>query len=173
MVHYQIPPGSKNLIRVQFIHGLEGSPQGTKARLLAAQFDARTPSMETSDFEGCIETQRECLAEFGPDLVVGSSFGGAVAVALLQRGLWAGPTLLLAQAAELLGLRPELPDRVPVWIVHGQGDSVVDPAASRRLAAAGSSEWVRLIEVDDDHPLSASVESGALVAWIRELSALR
>lgn len=158
------------MIKVQFIHGLEGSPQGTKARLLAEHFDARTPAMDTSDFEASIEAQRGCLAEFGPDIVVGSSFGGAVAVALLQRGLWSGPTLLLAQAAELLGLRPELPDGVPVWIVHGRHDEVVDPAASRRLAAGGDSHWVRLIEIEDDHPLTASVESGALLEWVRDLS---
>jgi hypothetical protein len=30
---------------------------------------------------------------------------------------------------------------------------------------------VRLIEVDDDHSLSASVASGALVEWVRELGA--
>ena len=158
-------------MRVQFIHGLEGSPQGTKARLLAEHFDARTPAMDTSDFEGCVTTQRGVIEEFRPELLAGSSFGGAVAVALLQRGLWRGPTLLLAQAAELLGVEPRLPSGVPIWIVHGSRDEVVDPAYSRRLAAAGDSASVRLIEVDDDHPLSASVASGALLRWVRELGA--
>ena len=160
------------MTKVQFIHGLEGSPQGTKAQLLARHFEARTPAMDPSDFESCVAVQRRCLGEFRPEVVVGSSFGGAVAVALLQRGDWAGPTLLLAQAAERLGLRPALPDRVPIWIVHGTRDDVVDPEDSRRLAASGSPEWVRLLEVDDDHALSASVESGALLDWVRELSAV-
>jgi hypothetical protein len=40
---------------------------------------------------------------------VGSSFGGAVAVVLLQRGAWRGPTLLLAPAAVELGVEPRLP----------------------------------------------------------------
>ncbi len=161
------------MIKVQFIHGLEGSPQGKKARLLARHFEARTPSMDTTDFESCVEVQRQTLREFQPEILVGSSFGGAVAVALLQRGEWAGPTLLLAQAAEHFGLRPQLPDGVPIWIVHGSRDDVVDPDDSRRLAAAGSPKWVRWIEVDDDHSLNASVESGALVDWVRELSARR
>ena len=38
-------------IRVQFVHGLESSPQGNKARLFAEHFDARTPSMDTKDYE--------------------------------------------------------------------------------------------------------------------------
>ena len=86
-------------LRVQFVHGLEGSPRGSKARLLARHFDARTPEMDTRDFEGCVARQTEVLTEFSPDVLVGSSFGGAVAVAMLNQGLWTGPTLLLAQAA--------------------------------------------------------------------------
>ena len=86
-------------MRVQFIHGLEGSPQGSKARVLAEHFDAITPAMDTKDFAGCVATQAEVIGSFRPDVLVGSSFGGAVAVALLMRGDWRGPTLLLAQAA--------------------------------------------------------------------------
>jgi len=33
-----------------------------------------------------------------PDVVVGSSWGGAVALACIQTGVWYGPTLLLAPA---------------------------------------------------------------------------
>ena len=163
-------------IRVHFIHGLEGSPSGSKARLLARHFDAVTPAMDTSDFEGCVARHAALLAEGEgdrPDVLAGSSFGGAVAVALLQRGHWAGPTLLLAQAALLYGLPASLPSGVPVWVVHGSGDDVVPPEHSRRLAAAGEPEHVRLIEVDDDHSLHASVANGSLVDWVRGLAALR
>ena len=162
-------------IRVHFIHGLEGSPSGSKARLLARHFDAVTPAMDTSDFEACVAQHAALLADggAGPNVLAGSSFGGAVAVALLQRGHWAGPTLLLAQAALLYGLPAELPAGVPVWIAHGSGDDVVPPEHSRRLAAAGDPALVRLIEVEDDHSLHASVANGSLVDWVRALAALR
>ena len=159
-------------LRVQFAHGLEGSPQGTKARLLSANFDARTPAMDTSDFEACVAVHRHELASFRPDVLVGSSYGGAIAVALLQSGEWSGPTLLLAQAALQLGLPAELPRNAavgPVWLVHGHRDDVIDPEDSRRLAAAGPASRVRLIEVDDDHPLNESVASGKLLEWVRAL----
>lgn len=156
-------------LRVQFIHGLEGSPQGRKARLLAEHFDARTPAMDTADFEACVRLQAEEVSRFEPDVLVGSSFGGGVAVALLQRGLWRGPTLLLAQAALHQGLELTLPERVRVWIVHGVRDDLVDPAESRTLARSGTRSLVRSIEVDDDHPLSRSTENGDLVRWVREL----
>jgi hypothetical protein len=156
--------------RVLFIHGQESGPQGTKAQLLAERFTASTPQMDTRDFEACVARQAEAIRRFRPDVLVGSSFGGAVAVALLQRGLWRGPTLLLAQAAEQLGLRPELPTGVRVWIVHGTRDDVVPVAASGVLAQSGSPGFVRLVEVDDDHRLSASVADGRLVEWVRELA---
>lgn len=158
-------------LRVQFAHGLEGSPQGSKARLLARVFDARTPAMPTRDFEACVSLHAETLRDFRPDLLVGSSFGGAVAVALLQRAAWTGPTLLLAQAAAHQGLALELPRDVHVWLVHGLQDTLVDPEESRVLARSGTPGRVRLIEVEDDHPLRASVEQGRLQEWVRDLHA--
>lgn len=158
-------------LRVQFVHGLEGSPQGAKARLLAEHFDACTPAMDTSDFEACAALHARVLGEFRPDVLVGSSFGGAVAVALLQREQWVGPTLLLAQAAVRRGLAPRLPEGVPVWLVHGSGDTLVDPEDSRVLARTGSPALVRLLEVEDDHALHASVRRGDLVEWVRALVA--
>lgn len=159
-------------LRVQFAHGSEGSPQGTKARLLAQHFDAHTPAMDTSDFSACVALHRRELGRFRPDVLVGSSYGGAVAVALLQERAWLGPTLLLAQAALPLGLPVALPPDSgagPIWLVHGTRDDVVDPTDSRRLAESTPSDRVRLIEVDDDHPLSRSVANGALLSWVRQL----
>jgi len=157
--------------RVQFIHGLEGSPQGSKARLFGEHFDCVTPAMDTSDFEGCVAVQAEAIRSFEPDVLVGSSFGGAVAVELLARRVWRGRTLLLAQAALKRDPRARLPEDVTVWLVHGLGDTLVDPAESRRLAHTGSPERVRLIEVEDDHPLHASVADGRLVEWVKALAA--
>jgi predicted esterase len=157
-------------LRVQFIHGLEGSPQGAKARLLARHFETLTPAMDTSDFEACVAVQANALGGFRPDVLVGSSFGAAVAVELLQRGLWRGATLLLAQAALRRSARAELPPGVPVWLVHGLRDELIDIEESRRLAATGSPEWVVLYEVDDDHPLHETVRSGRLVELVRALA---
>lgn len=45
--------------------------------------------------------------------------------------------------------------RVPTLIIHGSRDDVVDPALSRTWAAG--KRHVHLIEVDDEHELSASI----------------
>jgi predicted esterase len=159
-------------LRVQFIHGLEGSPQGAKARFLAEHFEACTLAMDTRDFAGCVDAQARALAETGPDVVVGSSFGGAVAVELLARGAWRGPTLLLAQAALKLGRTRVLPVGVPVILVHGLRDDVVAIDDSRALAATGSARLVKLIEVDDDHRLQTLLDSGRLANLVREVVSL-
>src|SRR5262245_28492970 len=137
-------------LRIQFAHGLHSGPQGNKGRLFAQHFDVRTPAMNTRDFEGCIAQHARELAEFQPQLLIGSSFGGAVVMALLQRGAWRGETLFLAQAARHYLREPRLPSGMRVTLVHGTRDEVVDVTQSRLLAATGEPDWVELIEGDDD-----------------------
>ena len=160
-------------IRVHFIHGLEGSPSGSKARLLARHFEAVTPAMDTSDFEGCVAQHAALLAAggHGPDVLAGSSFGGSGGGGAPATGpLVRDRPCSSRQAALLYGLPAELPPGVPVWIAHGSGVDLVPPEHSRRLAAAGDPAHVRLIEVDDDHSLHASVDNGSLVDWVREIA---
>lgn len=159
-------------LRVQFVHGLESSPQGIKARLFGRHFEARTPEMNTRDFEGSVAVQAAELRTFEPHVVVGSSYGGAIALALLQEGHWRGPTLLLAQAGLRRRMPAVLPDDTDVWLVHGTRDEIIDPEDSRVLARSGTPGRVRLIEVDDEHSLHTTVEDGRLLHWVEELGAL-
>jgi pimeloyl-ACP methyl ester carboxylesterase len=153
---------------VQLIHGLEGSPRGAKAQYLAQRFELLCPEMNTGDFEAALATQAAALVEFRPDVVVGSSFGGAVALALVQRGPWAGPTLLLAPALGHFGVALSVPPGAPVTVVHGTRDAICPVEDSRRLAAAGG---VRLVELDDEHRLSTLLGDERLADWVRELAA--
>lgn len=157
-------------VRVQFVHGLESSPQGIKAQLLARHFDACTPAMDTHDFEASVAVQSAALREFEPHVLVGSSYGGAIAVALLQRGDWRGPTLLLAQAALRRGQPVWLPEDVTIWLVHGTRDEIIAVEDSRVLARTGTPGRVRLLEIDDVHALHTTVEDGRLVAWVEALA---
>jgi predicted esterase len=152
------------MLKIQFVHGLEGSPQGRKALFFKRHFNTNTPYMDTSNFSECVRQQAQVLREFSPDLLVGSSFGGAVVMALLERSLWSGPTLLLAPAAFWYNAKAALPESVPITIVHGRNDSVINIEDSRKLVAAASGGRVRLLEVDDAHDLGGLVESGQLAA---------
>lgn len=157
--------------KVQFAHGLEGSPTGNKATVLGRHFRVHTPAMNVLDVPSCIALHAEALRRFEPDVLVGSSFGGAIAVELLRTGAWRGPTLLLAQAAVGYDANARLPDAVHVWLVHGTADRLIPLADSRQLAATGAAPFVQLFEVDDDHPLRKYVASGGLVEHVRALHA--
>jgi alpha/beta superfamily hydrolase len=160
-----------SVTRVQFVHGLESGPGGTKARYLAERFpEAVTPAMNTKDFEASVQLQLDTIREKAPDVLVGSSFGGAVAVALLQRGAWSGPTILLAPAVKHLGLRVSLPENVRVIIVHGTQDDIVDIETSRLLAKCGSPGHVELIEVDDAHRLQSLVSDATLADLVERVA---
>lgn len=160
-------------LRVQLIHGLEGSPTGAKAQYLGRHFELRAPAMNTGDFRASVRAQAEALREFAPEVLVGSSFGGGVAVALLESGDWRGPTVLLAPAVGYVGVAPVLPAGVPVTIVHGTRDDVVPIEDSRALARSGTPSLVTMLEVDDEHRLSSLLDGDRLAKLVRDVAARR
>lgn len=160
-------------MKVQLIHGKEGHPRGRKAQLLDAHFELCCPSMDTDDFEAATDAQAKALSEFTPDVLVGSSFGGAVACELLRRDLWRGPTLLLACAAWHYDHSYTLPAAVPVVLVHGVHDELFPVEHSHRLAATSPTpEMVSVVEVDDDHALRATVDGEHLIAYVRQVASM-
>ncbi|HEX4337760.1 MAG TPA: alpha/beta fold hydrolase [Polyangiaceae bacterium] len=154
-------------LKVQFIHGLEGGPGSSKATYLDRFFDTETPSMDTADFEGALAVQAAHLERFAPDVLVGSSFGGAIALALLVRGIHRGPTVLLAPAHVYFGVTGPVPDGTRVVIAHGLRDDVVSVEDSRKLAATGTPGYVELVLVDDEHRLATLLEGDALATLVR------
>jgi len=169
-----------------FVHGLESNAQGFKAVYLARHFEVVATEMDTTfvvvvrggdksaklkvdadRFERCVQAQMETLRRCKPDVLFGSSFGGAVCLRLIEKGAWRGPTVLLAQAH--LVLFPDLPPPsvpvgMPITFIHGLRDTVVPIEGSRRLAelaadANGSAvgddihSVVRLVMPDDTHGL--------------------
>jgi pimeloyl-ACP methyl ester carboxylesterase len=174
--------------RVLFFHGLEGSPEGHKPTHLRAQpaLVVFAPRIDTAPLiarlaagelrpgelpgdivEPIVDAARAALEDARADVVVGSSFGGAVAMELARRKLWRGPMVLLAPAGtKLLGIdRLEHPARVA--IVHGAQDDVVPSADSVTLAERSPGE-VELTLVEDDHRLRKTVDDGAIercIAW--------
>ena len=160
-------------LRVQFAHGLESGPGSAKAMYFDKRFDAVTPAMNTSDFEACVTLHADEIAAQEPDVLVGSSFGGAVVLALLQRGFFVGPSLLLAPAYRGHGAGDRIPDGLRVLIVHGTRDTVVPIEDSRALAQTGSKGSVALVEVDDDHMLASLLESDELAMLVRRTFTLR
>jgi pimeloyl-ACP methyl ester carboxylesterase len=157
--------------RVVFLHGRESGPGGTKATWLAERLGAITPQMDTTSVAAALPTAREALRAHAPPLVVGSSFGGAVTVALLQEGVIRVPVVLLAPAVRRLGVPNLLPEGTRAVILHGENDDLVPLEDSRALAATGGAGVsLRVIAgPDGDHRLNALLADGTLAGVLDAL----
>ena len=158
-------------MRVLLLHGLEGSPNGAKAQALRKSFELDAPALPTGDFEACVALAQGRLKSQTPDVVVGSSFGGAVALSLILGGHWCGPTLLLAPASKFLGRSVDLPVEARVLVVHGVQDEVVPVEESRQLVAGRPS--AKLVEIQDEHRLSRLLEGERLADYVRQAAGLK
>lgn len=144
-----------------FFHGREGTNRGRKARWLATEYGACTPSYKTATLEDVLPRARRFITQHRPTAIIGSSFGGAVLLAMIQEGHWSGPSVFLAQAGVKFGLKPELPEGLPAVLIHGTRDDIVDLEDSRLLAESNGST---LHEIDDDHRLGSIRDSGLLAS---------
>ena len=154
---------------IVFLHGLESGPGGNKAVWLHARYGAYTPKLETGSFPDAVAGAAAAIAEHAPRVVVGSSYGGAVATKLLLDGIWSGPTVLIAPAARRLGLDPALPPGARVIVLHGELDDIVPLADSHRLVA-GAGEGVELWTIPGgDHRLNTILTDGTLARALEKL----
>ena len=80
----------------------------------------------------CVTIQSAAIRREKPDIVVASSWGGAIALLCIQQGHWGGPTLLLAPALSLKGWWAKLLVQPLAW--EGQQPETA-AAVTQRLAA--------------------------------------
>ena len=136
-------------MKVLFLHGWRSVPGGVKPTYLAAHgYAVLNPQLPDDDFA---EAVRIAQAEFDahrPAVVVGSSRGGAVAMALAG-----GPRLvLLCPAWKKYGPARTVP--AGTVILHSRADDVVPFADSEELVRASGLPAAALVEVGTDHRLA-------------------
>lgn len=188
--------GGGIVARIVFLHGLESQvdadlvPTGRKAQHLRDRYGAETVALDTREaqkrqrqmgnydfsypFDGYddafalpMQRARDALGQ-DTQLVIGSSFGGAVLLRLLHETPgWRGPAIFLAGAGVKLTPHDSLPTGSRCILIHGTGDKVVPPADSRLLA--NSSPSAQLVLVEDGHRLSSVVSEGTLDEAIERL----
>ncbi len=151
-----------------FLHGLESGPHGRKYQALATAFgEVQAPDTE-GVFDPVERLERIVAATRSLErgLVVGSSFGGLMAVLLAHHHPERVGALVLCAPA----VYPPRVDAVyrlpPTVILHGVHDDIVSIAVSEELADRTGATLLRL---DDDHGLAASLQ--VLVDAVDELRA--
>ncbi len=143
--------------KILFLHGLESSSQGTKARFFADNF----PQVVSPDFSGDLEERLQQLEEICStenDLnLIGSSFGGLMAArfALKYPERIARLTLLAPALNYGNYCAPKVMLPIPTIIIMGKNDTVTPADKVIPLAEKTFSNLKVQIE-DDDHMLHNS-----------------
>ncbi len=135
-------------------------------------------------WEACIAIQRAAIERHRPDVLLGSSWGGAVAVALIARGHWRGPTVLLAPAFQVVADRMATSDVArdvatlqttaadhPIVVFHDPTDATIPIAHSEALAAGSAVELHRVAA--GGHRLMGILDDGSLIAALDQVAAAR
>ena len=112
-----------------FLHGWQSVPGGVKPTFLARHgHEVINPKLPDEDFEEAIRIAQEQFDKHQPDVVVGSSRGGAVA---LNINSGSAKLVLLCPAWKKWGTaRTVKPGTV---ILHSQGDDVIPFGDSEEL----------------------------------------
>lgn len=133
-------------MKILFLHGKESSPNSTKATFLRGKgHEVIAPLLDAHDWEQSVLAARQAIFEHSPDVVVGSSRGGAVAMA-------AQPTLpLVLVAPAWVKYAPWSTISSNVTVLHSAEDEVIPFCESQRLSSIFGA---RLIEVGMSHRMS-------------------
>jgi hypothetical protein len=147
-------------MKILFCHGLEGSPSGRKATALRdAGHEVVAPLLPRDDFEGAVRIARQAAEECRPDVIVGSSRGGAVAMRIADTS--PAPLVLLAPAWRRFGVEPVV--RRDTRVLHGIKDDVVPLADSIELEQRNGLPPEDLVPINDDHRLGSPLALEALL----------
>ncbi len=148
---------------VLFCHGLESAPHGAKYHALAdAGLQVLAPDCREKDLAQRVQMLAEAIAQHTPRVVVGSSYGGIAgllaSLVAAERGHAIEGLVLCAPALSLPNPQEVSVERrcpAPTVIIHAPADEVCPFEASEAFA---NEHGAKLITVEDDHRLGASLE---------------
>ena len=139
--------------KILFLHGLESTPGGKKPTFLKSEgYEVINPALPREPFKVAVQVAQDAVDYFHPDIVVGSSRGGAVAMAIDARG---ADLVLIAPAWKKYGVSKAANN---AFVLHCESDDVVPFEDTQELFR--SSAGVTVISCGEDHRMS---DDGALM----------
>lgn len=142
-------------MKVLFLHGLESQPGGTKAcHLEKLGYSVLNPALPRESFEESVRIAQEVIDAERPDVVVGSSRGGAVAMCVSTQGaalVLIAPAWQRFMSVEQLGEFKIRHDNQKTIILHSDNDDIVLPQDSAQLE---SLYGIKKISVGLNHRMS-------------------
>jgi len=137
-------------MKILFLHGWHSVPGGVKPTYLAdAGHEVINPALDDDDFDAALRTAQAEYDQHHPDVIVGSSRGGAVAINVVAGDT---PLVLLCPAWRKWGTTKTV--KPGAVILHSRADDVVPFVSSEELVRASGLPRSALIEVGADHRLA-------------------
>ena len=150
--------------KVLFLHGLESKPGGRKPKRLKEKgFQVFNPHLPKSSFEESIKIAQSAVDAEAPDIIVGSSRGGAIAMCLECRG---AKLVLIAPAWKRFNLSQDRTIPKTSMVLHSMVDQVVNYEDSVELTDASGAY---LMAIGECHRMNdEGALEGLLVAvnWV-------
>ena len=137
-------------MKILFLHGWHSVPGGVKPTYLKDQgHEVINPALDDDDFDAALRTAQAEFDKHRPQVVVGSSRGGAVAMNINSGE---AKLVLLCPAWKNWGTaKTAKPGTV---ILHSLGDDVIPVTDSEELVRNSGLPTSALIEVGTDHRLA-------------------
>lgn len=155
-----------------YLHGLEGEPNGVKGSYCQKHYKAIAPQMPATleslmrsrkdCVKDCYQIAKEAVLKHKPDIIIGSSFGGGITMALMQHNVHKGKAILLAPAGVKYGLPTQIPQGNQVVIIHDPTDDIVPFEDSVKILQDPMNTGIKLISTDGGHRLINLTTSGLL-----------
>ena len=153
---------------ILYLHGWGARQGGFKPTFLAQRgYQVLNPTLPDDDFEASVAIAQRALVEGAPDVVVGSSRGGAVAMRL---PLGDTPCVLIAPAWRRFGTSAGAARHT--IILHSPADDLVPLADSQTLLQTARLPEDRLVVVGEGHYMTDHEALEALVAAIARAAKL-
>jgi alpha-beta hydrolase superfamily lysophospholipase len=146
-------------MRILFLHGWHSIPGGVKPTYLKDHgHTVINPALPDEDFAEAVRIAQIEFDQHQPDVVVGSSKGGAVAMNLDAEDT---PLVLLCPAWRKYGTARTVKENTT--ILHSRTDDVVPFADSEELVRTSGLPAAGLVEVGTDHRLADSEPLAAML----------
>ena len=146
-------------VKLLYLHGWNSVVGGVKPTYLRSHgHEVIEPELDHEDFEAALRTAQAAFDQHQPEVVVGSSRGGAVAM-----NLDSGPArlVLICPAWKKWGTAKSV--KPGAVILHSRADDVVPFADSVELISMSQLPDTALIEVGKDHRLADAEPLEALL----------
>lgn len=151
---------------ILFLHGWNSVPGGVKPTFLKEQgHTVINPKLPDDDFDEAVRTAQAEYDRHEPDVVVGSSRGGAVAMNINSGDT---PLVLLCPAWKKWGTATTVkPNTV---ILHSRADDVIPFEGSEELIGNSGLSGAALTVVGNDHRLADQEPLQAMLAACERLA---